>query len=85
MKEDVTDTVEEKAESPEEAATEAETGEEGYSAPIPEDFQKQVKDMIDSCNEEQLNYIRHCLGKRETEMMDENKPKEFSTEDMPAD
>jgi hypothetical protein len=61
---------------------------------IPEDFQRNVKSLIDSCDDEHcLTYIRTCLTKKEDEMreskMNKTKPSGktvpavFDDEEMP--
>jgi Neuraminidase (sialidase) len=64
---------------------------ESSDAPIPEEFQTQVMDMMENCNEHQLSFIRNAINKREDEMRQEKmkedskgKPKEYSTAEMPS-
>lgn len=58
---------EEAKETPSEESKE-DGGQEGVH--IPEDFQKSVYELIESCeNREQLDYIRSCVSKKESEMM----------------
>jgi len=55
-------------------------GESGDSYIIPEDWQREVKTMLEGCNKKQLAYIRECIYEKEAEMRKD----EFDTEGMPA-
>lgn len=62
---------------------------------IPEDFQEEVHELVEGCeNEQQLDYIRSCCSKKQTDMHKADTAKEkgknpktmgeFSSADMPS-
>lgn len=74
--------------------TEKERPKEDSAVKIPEEFQRDVYELVDDVeNEEQANFIRTCLSRREDEMRKAKekkeskgkRPKSFSTAEMPMD
>lgn len=51
---------------------------------VSEEFQKQVQDMLKGCNEACLQYIRHCMNKKENDLMKKEDELRFSDEKMPS-
>jgi hypothetical protein len=68
--------------------TPADTAKEtGTGAPIPEQFQSEVMELVDGCTtDEQLQFIHTCVNKKQSELnKSEPQASEYSADDEPKD